>query len=114
MWNLCSESTKVGVAMDLIFMAVDLLSDDPLRLFQLLVRNISTSVTTNINMLSVMSRTLTDRLDKLHPCQRPGDGTFEIWEGQCISDELLHFSLDQVLHDFVRVLSGTMGSKACR
>jgi hypothetical protein len=50
MWSLCSESTKAEVAMDPDFLAVDLLCNDPLRLFQLLVRNISTSATTNINM----------------------------------------------------------------
>jgi hypothetical protein len=41
MWSLCSEYPD--------FMAADLLSNDPLRLFQLFVRNISTSATTDVN-----------------------------------------------------------------
>jgi hypothetical protein len=45
--SLCSESTKDEVAMDL---DLDLLHNDPLRFLQLLIRNILTSATTNINM----------------------------------------------------------------
>jgi hypothetical protein len=71
--------------MDPDFSAVDLLCKDPLRLFQLLVRNISTSAATNINM-AISNAT---DLDKVHPCKwqmlrensRPGYGTSVIWEG---------------------------------